>query len=59
MNRKRYTITTENVITTGDFTEAEIEHIRKQFHGAVGIRQHVSPWDWDALAADIAKEASA
>lgn len=54
---KRYTITTENVRTTGDFTEEEIEKIRRQFHGIVRITEHVTPWNFQQLADDIFKEA--
>ena len=50
--RKRYRITTENVVTTADFTEAEIENIRRKFHGAVGIHE-VVVLDFDAIAEEL------
>ena len=53
--RKRYTITTETVVTTGDFTEAQIEHIQRKFHGYVGIFE-VPKLDYQAIAQELRKE---
>ena len=56
--RKRYTISTENLKTTGDFSEEEIERIRKQFHGHISI-QEVKDVNWtldfDAIAKELAR----
>ena len=53
--RKKYTITTETVVTTGDFTKAQIEHVRRKFHGYVSIFE-VPELDFQAIAQELRKE---
>ena len=53
--RKKYTITTETVVATGDFTKAQIEHIRRKFHGYVSIFE-VPKLDFQAIARELESE---
>ena len=50
--RKLYTITTEIEVTTGEFTQVQIEHIRRKFHGYVGIFE-VPKLDFGAIAEEL------
>lgn len=55
MDKKLYTITTEEVVVTDRFTEAEIEGIRNRFHGYVNIFEQPE-LDYSAIARDLSKE---